>query len=691
MSKRPEILAPAGSMEALEAAVRCGADAVYLGQKSFSARASSRNFDREELQTAVRYAHRFGVKIHQALNILVFDREYEALRECIRAACEAGVDALIVQDWGVASVVRELAPEMPLHASTQMAVCSPAGVRAAEELGFSRVVLARELSKEEIAAIRHSTSLEIETFVHGAHCMCMSGQCYMSAFFGGKSGNRGQCAQPCRLPFTAGCPGVKSAGESVLSLKDMSLVERLPELAAMGIDSFKIEGRMKRPEYVAAAVAACRKALDGETPDLETLRAVFSRSGFTSAYFDDKLTKEMFGFRRREDVQAAAPVLKSLAGLYHKDVQRVPVRMELLLEPEKPVRFTLSDGEFLAAVEGEVPREAVSAPVDRQTAEKFLSKLGGTPYYPAEFRAEIAPGLTLPASAFNAVRREAVQKLDALRENRAVPFLEKDLPASFVLRENRVSPQKWGKFESAEQLPDRWEQKLDRVLLSLPELEQHPALWADCPQKFTAVLPRFLFDREEDFLARLVKLRESGIGSVFCENIGHITLAKEAGMEPFGGAPLNIAGSAAAVSAAKLGLKAIVSSAEQKLDDARRMDCPIPMGGVVYGRLPLMSVRSCPVKAQIGCARCRRQGFLTDRKGISFPVRCDFDKSVSFIYNSVPVVLSDRLPEIRFWDFWLFDFSLDSKEEAAAVLERYRAGLKPEGAYTRGLYYRGVE
>ena len=229
----PEILAPVGSREALEAAVRCGADAVYLGQKSFSARADSRNFSPEELADAVAYAHRFGVKVHQALNILTFDREFPALEDCIRAACDAGVDALIVQDWGVAAAVKALAPDMPLHASTQMAIHSAAGVRLAEELGFCRVVLARELSKKEIAEIRNSTSLELEVFVHGAHCMSISGQCYLSAMLGGKSGNRGRCAQPCRLPFTAAAPGIGPAGEAVLSLKDMCLIPRLTELARM--------------------------------------------------------------------------------------------------------------------------------------------------------------------------------------------------------------------------------------------------------------------------------------------------------------------------------------------------------------------------------------------------------------------------------------------------------------------------
>ena len=290
--KKVEILAPVGSKEALFAAVRCGADAVYLGQKNFSARKNSQNFTEDELCEAVAYAHRFGVKVHQALNIIVFDDELSELKSCIKSACKAGIDAFIVQDLGVLSVVKKLAPDIALHASTQMAIHSLEGVKKAEELGFSRVVLARELSLKEIAHIRKNTSIELEVFVHGAHCMCISGQCYMSSVFGANSGNRGRCAQPCRLPFTA-----DKKGEYALSLKDLSLIEKLDTLLALGIDSVKIEGRMKRPEYVAAAVTSCKKALANENPDLDSLRAVFSRDGFTSGYFDGEITADMFGFR----------------------------------------------------------------------------------------------------------------------------------------------------------------------------------------------------------------------------------------------------------------------------------------------------------------------------------------------------------------------------------------------------------
>ena len=334
-------------MEALTAAVRCGADAVYLGQKDFSARKNSQNFGEQELKEAVSYAHLCGVKIHQALNILVFDRELSRLKECIRLADEAGVDAFIVQDLGVARLAREFAPHIPLHASTQMAIHSPKGVKFAEELGFSRVVLARELSAGEIASIRESTSLELEVFVHGAHCMSVSGQCYFSAMLGGKSGNRGRCAQPCRLPFSA-----VGKGEYALSLKDLSLLSKIEELSRLGVDSLKIEGRMKRPEYVASAVTACRQAMEGTEPDYALLRSVFSRDGFTSAYFDSRLTKDMFGTRQKEDVTAAAKALPLIAQSYRTQTPLVPLSLSFTMEQNAPLSLTLSDGEHTVSVQG---------------------------------------------------------------------------------------------------------------------------------------------------------------------------------------------------------------------------------------------------------------------------------------------------------------------------------------------------
>lgn len=679
-----EILAPVGSMEALEAAVRCGADAVYLGQKNFSARKNSQNFREEELCEAVTYAHRCGVQVHQALNILVFDHELDDLKRCIHAACRAGVDALIVQDLGVASIVKALAPDMPLHASTQMAIYSPAGVKTAETLGFSRVVLARELSRKEIARIRETTSLELEVFVHGAHCMCVSGQCYMSAMFGGKSGNRGQCAQPCRLPFT-----VKGKGENVLSLKDMSLVDQLPLLQEMGVDSVKIEGRMKRPEYVAAAVTACRKALSGEKPDIGSLQAVFSRSGFTSGYFDAKVDGTMFGFRKKEDVVSANEVFKPLAQLYHKQTPLVPVSMFFSMKRNAPIRLEIRDsaGNVVSA-EGENPQEALHLSAAPDSARKFLSKLGGTPYYLESFEAEMDDGLTLSSAAFNAVRRDAVKKLNLLRQGTPVKFSDCPLPSVETLKP--VSePAFWGKFLHYAQIPWEEEPYLDKILLPINEIEAHQKELFPYRGKIIPVPPRFAFGTEERVRAQLKRLKETGFSSLYCDNIAHITLGQQSGMELVGGPNLNLANSYSLKTVKNLGLASAIISIEDKLDWIRKLRMPLPAGVVGYGYLPLMAVRNCPVKAQIGCKDCGQKGALVDRKGFHFPVRCDGE--VSYIYNTLPLSISDRRHEFKNIRFILLDFTIEETEQAKEIINAFRFGKKLPQKCTRGLYYRGVE
>lgn len=680
-----EILAPAGSMESLEAAVRCGADAVYLGQKNFSARKNSQNFDEEALYQAVTYAHRCGAKIHQALNILVFDHELDDLKSCIRAACEAGVDALIVQDWGVAATVRKYCPGMPLHASTQMAIHSPAGVRMAEELGFSRVVLARELTEEEIRTIVRSTKLETEIFVHGAHCMSISGQCYMSAAIGGNSGNRGQCAQPCRLPFSAGCPARKSVGEQVLSLKDMSLVERLPDIERMGVTSVKIEGRMKRPEYVAAAVTACRAALDGKTPDMDTLKAVFSRSGFTSGYFDGKRTADMFGARTKADVQAGEEVFAGLRQLYHKQTALVPVKMGFSASAEKPMELTLSDGEHTVSVKGEVPQPAENRPATAESVRQNLAKFGGTPYYLDDFGAELEDGLMIRGSLLNAMRREACTLLDEAREGTATPFFDIDIlaPAGHPAPERTEA---WGQFRTVGQLNAASAELLDRVILPAEELDGAKDL--PCGQeKILPALPRFTFS-EKRIASMLQRLKERGYTEIYCDSIAHLALCKEAGLTPVGGLFLNLTNSRSLAEAGKLGLAGAVVSPEGKLNWLTRLRTEMPLGIFAYGRLTLMAVRNCPVRAQIGCKACGGNGFLTDRTKAVFPVRCDSE--VSYIYNSLPTSMTDKKDALSSFDFALLSFTTETAAEAERVLQAWHDGEPVESAATRGLYNRGV-
>ena len=679
--KKVEILAPVGSKEALFAAVRCGADAVYLGQKNFSARKNSQNFTEDELCEAVAYAHRFGVKVHQALNIIVFDDELSELKSCIKSACKAGVDAFIIQDLGVLSVVKELAPDIALHASTQMAIHSPEGVRKAEDLGFSRVVLAREISLKEIINIRKNTSLELEVFVHGAHCMCISGQCYMSSVFGANSGNRGRCAQPCRLPFTA-----NKKGEYALSLKDLSLIEKLDTLASLGIDSVKIEGRMKRPEYVAAAVTSCKKALNGENPDLDTLRAVFSRDGFTSGYFDGEIDGDMFGFRQKRDVVSANDVLKPLSNLFHKDIPQVPVSMKLTVKKNSPATLKLTDGEHTILVSGDAPEVSQNVEITKESAEKSLSKLGSTAYILKGFSANIEKGLFLMASSFNALRRDAVEKLDALREEVHTCYNDVSLP---VIENNKCENTKlYAKFSNLSQLPFDTVGSLDKIILPLDEILKNNDILKPFSHKTVVAPPRFLFENEEKVKENLKTVKKLGFTSLLCDNLAHIKIGKELGFELIGGAYLNLSNSFALKSAKDMGLCEATVSIEENINGFNTLKKPLPTGLLGYGHIPLMVVRNCPVKAQTGCENCKQNGFITDRMGISFPVRCK-DK-VSFIYNAVALSVSERQKEFKNSAFFLLDFTIEEKEKVKEIIKAFENREKIKEKCTRGLYYREV-
>jgi len=314
-TRKIEILAPCGSMESVYSAVRSGADAIYLGAKEFSARASAENFDFQQLKEAVDYCHINRVKVYLTLNTVIFDDELQQVAQTIKNSAKAGIDALIVQNLGVATLAKQLVPNLPLHGSTQMSVHTLGGAKLLWEMGFKRVVLSREMSLEEIREIAENCPIELEVFVHGALCMSVSGQCYFSAKLGGRSGNRGRCAQPSRLPFRIG------KSEYSLSLKDNSIIEFLPELEKLGVASAKIEGRMKRPEYVSCAVRACAEMRDNgfvSEKTAENLESVFSRTGFTNGYITGK-RYVMFGYRKKEDVISATSKLLSDIRATYKD------------------------------------------------------------------------------------------------------------------------------------------------------------------------------------------------------------------------------------------------------------------------------------------------------------------------------------------------------------------------------------
>ncbi len=402
-----EILAPCGGEDCLSAALNTGADAVYLGVTAFSARKNAKNFTFEQLDEAIKQCRVSGVKVYVAMNTLIFDNEMDEAVRTAKILYEKGVDAFIVQDLGLVRRLKNEVPEMTLHASTQMTVTSACGAEFARKQGFKRVVLAREMSFKEIKRVVENVDIETEVFVHGALCVCVSGQCLMSAMYGGRSGNRGACAQPCRLDFSV------DKRHNVLSLKDLSVIENLRRLDEIGVTSAKIEGRMKRPEYVAASVNACREALNGSTPNLEQLKSVFSRSGFTKSYYDGSIT-DMEGIRTKDDVESTVAILKEIRRLYDKPYKRHIVNIDMRIKADEPVTARVVCGNISFEYQsGIVPEKAQNKSLSGEEVAERMSKMGGTVFEAGEILCETDEGLMIPASAINSIRREILDGITA--------------------------------------------------------------------------------------------------------------------------------------------------------------------------------------------------------------------------------------------------------------------------------------
>lgn len=672
-----EILAPAGSFDAVVAAVQNGANAVYFGGKQYNARQRAENFDEMQFAEAVAYCHLRGVKVYQALNTLLYDEELPGLLEVLEKACLAQVDALIVQDFGVLSLARKCCPDMPLHGSTQMTVHTPAGAAFCRELGLERVVLARELSLNEIAEIAQAVPIELEVFGHGALCMSVSGQCYLSAMIGTRSGNRGSCAGSCRLPF-----GCERPQDGDLSLKDLSAAAQFSALQELGVTSLKIEGRMKRPEYVAAASAAYAALNRGETPDLRILEAVFSRSGFTDGYLTGTCDGTMFGMRGKEDVLAATEqVFSDLRQSYHKECPRIGVSLAFTMRRGTPATLSLTDADGNhVAVQADVAQEAQNRATTAEMALDALQKLGGTPFYVTETAVELDEGLMAPKSALNELRRAAVAALTEQRiARKPIAFRVCERPKQEKKTEQNES---LGRFSRLEQVD--W-QAWNRVILPLAEVWKHRAALTEHRHRILIEPDRVLFGVEQEAYSRLQTLKQEGYATIAASNPAHLQLAKELDFQLFGMPFLNCTNSASAAFLASCGVNELILSFEMTAAKLAHVTAPISMGAVVYGKLPLMIVRNCPVKRHGGCAGCNSKRMLTDRLGNRFPVRCT-ERRYAEVLNCKTLWLSDRQRE--FPALQLYYFTTESREEIAEVLRAYQTQAAPSGDFTRGLYYR---
>ena len=691
-----ELLAPAGSMDALKAAVQNGANAVYLGCGAFNARQSAKNFTPQTLSEAVKYCHVRGVKVHLALNTLVSDREMGELCELIRHAANSGVDAFIVQDLGVIQQCRKIAPHIPLHGSTQLTVHNLDGVKLCAAWGMTRVVLSRELSREEIRYICANSPIEIEIFAHGALCMCYSGQCYLSAMIGGRSGNRGRCAQPCRQNYGYG----RWENKYPLSLKDNCLVDYLKELEEMGVASLKLEGRMKRAEYVATVTSVYRKAIDEGvvTPLMkDQLMTAFNRDGFTDGYYLKELGPQMFGVRgdEKEDKKWLQEARLSYEGVENPLVD-ISFRAVVSVNGSS---LTVTDPEGrVCRAEGPMPEIARNVPLEPAALAQRLAKTGGTPYRCVEVRTQVEPGLTMSAAAINAMRREVLNQLTALRGRHEGQPLAKGIRFPEATGP-RGMPGLSVQVTSVDQLTEKL-LKLETAMLYVPVhvLAEDLELARGLAQrgKVAAVLPRIVHEREMPKLkANLMNLKEVGITDLLVGNLGLLVTAKELGFNLRGDFGLNMYNSGAVNVAKKLGFASTTLSFEMTMPQIRDVSKLVPCELLVYGRLPLMVMENCLIHNKGGECSCHLGSIkLTDKTGAEFPVIKDGNSCRSVLLNGKKLSWLDRqedLGRLGLWATRLY-FTTENPREVDRVLADYvHPNPFDPGACTRGLYLRGVE
>ena len=692
-----ELLSPAGSPEGVIAAVQNGADAVYMRMGAFNARRGAKNFTDEEFVKAVRYCHVRGCKVYVTLNTLVNDREMRDAVAAAKLASDAGADALIVQDLGMSYAIRCALPDIPLHASTQMSLHNLAGVEAAAEMGITRAVLARELSFEQIRFITKNASIETEVFVHGALCFCHSGQCYMSALIGRRSGNRGLCAQPCRLQYSLG----GRMDDHPLSLKDNCLVDQIRRLEEAGVASLKIEGRMKRPEYTGIVTGVYAKAIrEQRNPDkeeMELLEKTFSRQGFTQGYFiGDKL--DMFGVRSEPDKDADKIFAAARKQYAEGEMRRVPVHFYTVLEKGEHIKaIAFDDDGHRAIATGPVPERAKRQGLTEQYLTEQMFKTGGTPYNCIENKAKAEPGLYLPASEINELRRKLIAQLSAERE-KAPERRTLRIPAPPVNVPAISDPARIYQVRTAEQLtPELAALKPDYIYFPAMELAENfdPLRpFIDNGARPVAVMPRVITDdQSREVYAALEKLFDYGVNEALTGNLGHVFIARQAGMKVRGDFGLNAFNSYTLRVLQDAGFISATASFELRLAQIKAMAKPIDTELIIYGRLPLMVSDQCIIRQSAGRCNCQTPGQLSDRMGSVFPVVKEFGCR-NVIYNAHKLYLADKRDDLYALGLWGLRmlFTTESPRECVEVAKGY-LGLtdyKPN-VLTRGLYYRGVD
>ena len=631
----PELLAPVGSPEALDAAIAGGADAVYFGASLFNARMNAKNFAGDTLGAAIDKCRLYGVKTNITLNTLIHDREIHDFLKCVGELYNLGADALIVADLGAASLIKKYFPHIELHASTQAAGHNLAAARELSKIGFSRMVAARELSFEDLTYICKNSPIETEIFIHGAICVSQSGGCLASSLIGGRSGNRGECAQPCRLPYKSckkGCHGYP------LSLKDICLASHITDIITLGAASLKIEGRMKSPDYVYGVTKIYRRLLDegrnATDKEISELKALFSRSGFTDGYFTKKIGKDMLGVRTDADKADTNNITSENYSALLRDMGR-PLNMRVSIKKDRPAELHASFGDNSVSVYGTVPDEAINRPLTEEAVMKNITKLGGTPFTSGECAVDLDEGLIMPISALNSLRREAVEELMKrliLRRDAAVPH---KLAPPNVTEPSAKFTARFGDYDSIPGDVGRCE------IVYIP-LEKFRPEMAD--KVSGVIIPPVVFDSERDEVLSMLKAAsDSGVRQALVSNIGHISLAKEAGMMLHGDFRLNVYNGYTRAVLTDMGFTDIIASPELTLPQLRDLGLP----PIIYGRIPLMTLEKCVIRDLYSCEECEKRGYLPliDRRGAEFPLTRAW-KHRNIMYNSVKTFMADRPEEL---------------------------------------------
>ena len=680
-----ELLAPAGEFESLVMAVQNGADAVYVGGNMFSARKNAVNFDLLELTRAVDYCHLRGAKLYLAVNTLIKEFELSDLCRYLEDIYRIGVDAVIVQDMGVFSLVRKYLPELSVNASTQMTVNSAAGAKELERLGAKRVVLARELSANEIKEIKSQTNIELEVFVHGALCMSYSGQCLMSSMLGGRSGNRGACAQPCRLPYTLLCDG-KAVTDAMplLSPKDLCLVKRLDEVRQSGADSLKIEGRMKSPEYVGMVTKVYRAALSGEfsDKDAEEMLSLFSRGGSSFGYFDGRKFRDMMNYEEGSKISASREVEKKIHETVRTENIKMPVSMEFEAKIGEPISLKMRAGENEVCVSGDTAETAINRPTDEGRIKEQLEKLGQTPFGAEEVRVNTDGKSAVGIGAINALRRDAAEKLS------------EKICASYHRESKNVEP---------DVSASNKEKKEPVLCVFVTNEEQYDAVKKVGGCEIYLPYELYIKAEDKDAVCVLPELPKEGEklnipkgARVMVNNIGQFEVAR--GREILGGHRLNVYNSASAGALRKLGTDVITVSPELNLKEIKELseNTDASLEVIAYGRLPLMLMENCVIKSAHRCECSKKSFALRDRKGIDFPIVTENCRNI--LLNSCPIYMADRIDDIKSLqiDRIRLSFTVENPDLCCIIIDEYKNALagqavkSPRYEYTRGHFYRGV-